>query len=263
MNQAWCQQVKLMTYNIRFDDAKDSINGWNQRKRDVLKIMKDSEAGIIGVQEALKHQILELNENLIDFEYIGVGRDDGIDHGEFSAILYNTNNYQVIKSETFWLSDTPDKPSYGWDAAFKRICTAALMKDVENDTEFWVFNTHFDHMGFYARRKSAELVVKKINQLNPDQAPAILMGDFNVTPFEKPYKIITSSLQDSRLNANEIKGVNIGTYNGFKNEFEHNRIDFIFTNKLNILFYAQINDKMRNGNYPSDHFPVIIELEIN
>jgi len=262
MTSAWSQEVKVMSYNIRYDDTKDSINGWAQRKHDVLKIIEESGAKIIGVQEALLHQIKDLDQAFLGFEYAGVGRDNGYEHGEFSAIFYDTTLYQKLKTETFWLSDMPERPSYGWDAAFRRICTVVQLKDLDSGTDFWVLNTHFDHMGYQARKKSAELVLKKIKQFNPNNQPLILMGDFNVNPFEKPYKTLTHTLQDSREAAKEIMGKNLGTYNGFYNEFLPKRIDYIFSNQLEIIFYTQINDKMRNGNYPSDHFPILVLLDI-
>lgn len=258
----WSQDIKIMTYNIRYDDTKDSINGWAQRKHYVLKIMEESDAKIIGVQEALLHQMKDIDHAFVNYEYVGVARDDGYEHGEYSAIFYDTTLFKMIKNQTFWLSDMPERPSYGWDAAFKRICTAVLLKHIESHQEFWVFNTHFDHMGIQARKKSAELVLERIIQFNPDHLPTILMGDFNVTHFEKPYKTITKSLQDTHLASNEIKGRNIGTYNGFQEVFEPKSIDFIFTNQLNILFYTQIVDQLPNGNYPSDHFPILVELNL-
>lgn len=262
MTSAWCQEVKVMTYNIRYDDTKDSINGWEQRKHDVIRIMDQSNAEIIGVQEALLHQMKDLDQAFINFEYSGAGRNNGYESGEFSAIFYDTTRFQKIKDEIFWLSDTPERPSYGWDAAFRRICTAVMLKDMDSDQLFWVLNTHFDHMGYQARKKSAELVLKKIIQFNPKNLPIIVMGDFNVTPFEKPYKDLIYTLQDSHSVANEMMGIDIGTYNGFYDEFFPKRIDYIFTNQLEILFYAQISDKMRNGNYPSDHFPVFVLLDL-
>lgn len=263
LNSLNAQNIKVMTYNIRYDGAGDTTNGWAPRKYAVIKILKESEAGIIGVQEALFHQMRDMNEALYAFEYVGVGRDDGKKEGEFAAILYDTTLFKLEKTKTFWLSKTTSRPSIGWDAELERICTAALFKNREDNRDFWVFNTHFDHMGFQARIKSAELILKKIRGLNPDNLPVILMGDFNADIYSKPYKILTKSMTDTRLASAEIMSKNMGTFNGFQNDFLPERIDFVFTKRAIIHSYMEIYDKMPNGNYPSDHFPVLVELSFD
>lgn len=260
INSLAAQDIKVMTYNIRYDGAEDAINGWGSRKYAVIKILKEYDAGIIGVQEALLHQMRDMNEALESFDYVGVGRDDGKKEGEFNAILYDTTLFKLVKTKTFWLSKTTNRPSIGWDAALERICTAALFKNLEDNRDFWVFNTHFDHMGFQARSKSAKLILKKVKGLNPRNLPVILMGDLNATIHTKPYKIITKSMKDSRLSSSELKSKNMGTFNGFQEEFIPERIDFIFTKGLDTHTYMEVYDHMLNGNHPSDHFPVLVEL---
>ncbi|MGB5555573.1 MAG: endonuclease/exonuclease/phosphatase family protein, partial [Flavobacteriaceae bacterium] len=123
------QSTKVMTYNIKYDNVSDTVNNWNDRKEAMVDQLKKHDPGIIGMQEVLYGQLEYLDESLPDFEYVGVGRDDGKQKGEFSPILYNSKKFALLRSNTFWLSKTPEKVSVGWDAALERICTYALFED--------------------------------------------------------------------------------------------------------------------------------------
>jgi endonuclease/exonuclease/phosphatase family metal-dependent hydrolase len=255
-----------MTYNIRYDNPKDSSNNWEHRKEFLLSQLNYYSPDIIGTQEGLEHQVKWLDENLIDYNYVGVGRADVKEKGkgEFSAVYYNTKKLKKIFSNTFWLSETPDKPSRGWDASLNRICTYLLLEDKENGNKFWVFNTHFDHKGKFAREKSAELILSKIKSINVENLPVILMGDFNLTPNELPIKNISKRLNDSRHSAISNVFGSEGTFCSFDIcKKVSRRIDYIFTSE-NILVqdYAVFSDVV-NQKYPSDHFPVFVNIKIN
>ena len=176
------QLIRTMTYNIRYDNAQDSPNSWDERKVDLSKQIFKYSPDVLGVQEAMHHQLEFLVKNLPGYRYVGVGRDDGEQKGEYSAIIYNANKFKPDTSGTFWLSKTPETPSKGWDAAFERICTFAKFYNKEDATSFWVFNAHFDHIGPLARQKSAELILSMINQYTQQKEAVIVMGDFNVAP---------------------------------------------------------------------------------
>ena len=147
---------------------------------------------------------------LTEYDYIGVGREDGIKKGEFCAIYYESETYNVIESSTFWLSDTPEKVSIGWDAALERICTYGLFEHKINKKRIWVFNTNFDHMGEISKRKSSELIIDKIKDLNNFSGPIILMGDFNSLPNSRPVHTILKELKDSfNISLNKPKGLSL------------------------------------------------------
>ena len=160
------QSHSIMSYNIRYDNIWDVENSWTIRKDKVRQILVQYAPSIIGIQEGLLNQVQYLDSCLTNYEYIGVGRDDGKELGEFCAIYFDTTRYAVLNHSTFWLSETPDTISVGWDAALERICTYGLFKDRKTAEEFWVFNTHFDHMGARAREQSSVLILKMIKKIN-------------------------------------------------------------------------------------------------
>ena len=153
------QSHSIMSYNIRYDNEWDKVNSWEIRKDEVIKLIYEYDPGIIGIQEGLLNQVRYINNAFNNYDYFGVGRDDGKDRGEFCSIFYDKTRYDLQKSSTFWLSETPGKISVGWDAALERICTYGLFLDKKKGQNFWVFNTHFDHIGSIAREKSAELIL--------------------------------------------------------------------------------------------------------
>lgn len=254
-------QMNVMTYNVRYANENDGENSWSQRKNRITNQIKFFEPDIFGVQEALLMQMEHFKENLQGYEYLGVGREDGQEQGEFSAIFYKAEKFRVLKTETFWLSETPTQPSIGWDAAYGRICTYALFQEQHSQKKFWVFNTHFDHMGEKARENSVALILKKIEQLNEENYPVILMGDLNLEPDSEPIKLISETFEDSRRVAKNVTFGPEGTFNAF--EFHTpvtRRIDYIFTKKVDVLKYAVLTDS-DDLKYPSDHFPVFVKLQ--
>ena len=253
--------IKLMTYNIRYDSPNDGENHWELRKRWMSNQIKFVEPEVFGIQEGLFHQVSFLDDALPDYGYVGVGRDDGKFKGEYSAIFYKTQSLNVITNSTFWLSDTPEKPSKGWDAALERICTYALFERKTTKEKFWVFNTHFDHIGDTARIKSVDLILAQINKLNIECLPVFLMGDLNLEPTSEPIKKLSNEMIDSRYYSTALVFGPQGTFNGFKHdEPVTRRIDYIFTSKkgAEVKKYAVLSDS-KDRKYPSDHLPVLIE----
>ena len=263
MNQEMQSQetIKLMTYNIKLDYPKEGENSWMERKDFMIGQIKFYEPDIFGIQEGMPNQMKDMDGMLANYSFVGVGRDDGKDEGEYSAIFYNKNKYSIIESATFWLSQTPDKVSMGWDAVCNRVCTYALFEDTVTKTKFWVFNTHFDHVGKVARYESSQLIIKKIKELNTENYPVALMGDFNLEEDNESIQFILKYLQDSKAVSKSGAFGPSGTFNAF--EFHKpvtRRIDYIFVNEsVTVNKYAVLSDS-RDCKYPSDHLPVYVEV---
>ena len=256
------QSHSIMSYNIRYDNEWDKVNSWEIRKDEVIKLIYEYDPGIIGIQEGLLNQVRYIKNALNNYDYFGVGRDDGKDKGEFCSIFYDKTRYDLQKSSTFWLSETPEEISVGWDAALERICTYGLFLDKEKGQDFWVFNTHFDHIGSIAREKSAELILKKIASLNYRNLPVIIMGDFNSIPGSPPIEKIKTKLSDSfEVSIEKPKGP-VGTYNAFNPSMPiDKRIDYIFTKDFKVLSFHHIDDRLNDNNHISDHLPVLIHVQ--
>jgi len=258
----YSQPHSIISYNIRYDNNWDIENSWKIRRNKISQILVQYSPSIIGIQEGLLNQVQYIDSSLIDYDYVGVGRDDGKKKGEFCAIYFDTTRYVLLKNSTFWLSGTPDTISVGWDAALERICTYGLFKDRITKEELLVFNTHFDHIGVVAREKSSELILKRINKINRQSLPVILMGDFNSIPNSPPVKEIITELSDAlQISLEKLQGPR-GTFNGFNEDLPiEQRIDYIFTNKLKVLSYTHINDRLDNNRHISDHLPVMIKIQ--
>ena len=256
------QSLKLMTYNIRLDVESDGENKWSNRKDYFTSQIQFYEPDIFGVQESKPNQVLDIASALPAYDYIGVGRD-GIGQGESSNIYYKKNRFQLLQNSTFWLSETPDTISKGWDAAFNRVCTYALFKDLKTKKTFWVFNTHLDHKGELARTNGIQLILSKIASVNTKKYPVIFMGDFNSNPTENRILSLKKEMIDARDVSEEKPFGPSGTFNGFKhNEAVTECIDYIFISKnsnFNVKKYAVLSDS-KNLRYPSDHLPVYIEI---
>ncbi len=252
----------IMSYNIRYDNNWDVKNSWSIRKKKVIQIFGQYEPSIMGVQEGLLNQVQYIDSCLANYDYVGVGREDGKERGEFCVIYFDTTRYVVSKHSTFWLSETPDTISVGWDAALERICTYGLFKDKKTADEFWVFNTHFDHMGSMARERSSGLILDRINEVNHRSLPVILMGDFNSEPDSPPINKIRTEMSDAlQLSLEKLQGP-IGTFNGFDPDLPiERRIDYVFTRDVKVLSYIHVNDRMNNNRHISDHLPVMIKIQ--
>ena len=255
------QSHRFATFNIRWDNPNDAGNLWKDRAPQVIQLIQFHQIGLFGTQEGLNHQIEEMSQGL-GYEYLGVGRDDGAKKGEYTAILFDPNRYQLEDSGTFWLSPSPEKPSKGWDASLNRICSWGRFKTKEGN-RFYVFNIHYDHIGQQAREESSKLVSAKIREINAENLPVIWMGDFNVTPDNPAYLTITSDPQwkDARLVSKIPSYGPKGTFTGFDWEkMPDGIIDHIFVKgDLTVLRHGILTDNY-GKKYPSDHFPVMVEL---
>ncbi len=256
--------VRAMTYNLRLDVSSDGENKWDNRKNLLAKQIEFYEPDFLGVQEALPQQMHYLDSTMTAYDFIGVGRDDGKEKGEFSAIFYNKSKFKVVQQSTFWLSQHPDKPGLGWDAACNRVCTYGLFENLKTKKKFWIFNTHFDHIGTVARMESAKLILAKIKELNKANYPFVLTGDFNLTEDNESIKKITETLYDAKKVAKLNHGPE-GTWNAF--DFSKpvtERIDYIFIPKdknVSVKKYATLSDN-KNLRYFSDHLAVLADIEI-
>lgn len=260
MTQA--QYIKVMTYNIRFDGSGDGPDSWSQRREQVVEQLKFYQPSVIGIQEGLHNQVQYLDNELPAYHYRGVGRKDGKKEGEYSAIYYDTRRFSLIQNNTFWLSPTPDEPSKGWDADYERICTYVLLEDRSHQQPIWIFNTHFDHVGEESRYQAARLILKKIETLNTNGYPVVLMGDLNAEPGDRPIDTINDVMRDARVITETPAFGPEGTYNGFQyDEPAERRIDYIFVDGASVVRYGVLSDP-ENMRFPSDHFPVMAEIRI-
>ena len=252
----------LMTYNIRMNTPDDGVNAWPLRKDNVVGLIKFHQADIFGVQEALILQMNDLKSNLPEFDCVGVGRDDGEEAGEFMAIFYRKARFEKLDAGTFWLNEATDKPGLGWDAQCNRTCTWIKFKDKQSKKIFFAFNTHFDHRGKVAREESAKLILKFIANINKNNLPMFLTGDFNSSKEAPPIQKILTVLLDSRDKCLSTPYGPNGTSGGFEARVTKNVIDYIFiNNKVDVLRHGVLSDTF--GLYhPSDHMPVMAEIVI-
>lgn len=251
-----------MTFNIRLNTSSDSLNAWLYRKDKVTSQILFHEVQLLGVQEALHDQIIDLKDRLTKFKYAGGGRDDGREKGEYSAIFYDTARLQLLQTQMFWLSETPEMPgSKSWDAAITRMVTWAKLKDRKTKKIFFAFNTHFDHMGKVARKESAKIVLNKVKEI-AGCIPVIFTGDFNAEPSDEPIMIIMDKnnplhLIDSKAISQSQHYGPTGTFNGFQSKERNDQpIDYIFVKgKWKVLKHATISQTWE-GRFASDHFAV-------
>lgn len=259
---AKAQSVTVMTYNIRLDVASDGEDDWSHRRDFLVSQIRFYAPDIFGTQEGLPHQIAFLQQNLNSYGSEGVGREGG-GKGESTHIFYDKSKFSRRQSHTFWLSETPDTVSMGWDAACLRVCTAILLKDKRSKREFWVFNTHLDHVGEKARQNGIELILKKMAAFNVKNLPVIFMGDLNSNPQSAVLSRLKTTLCDTRELSQAPPFGPEGTFNGFKfKEPVKNLIDYVFITPspgLAVKRYAVLSDS-KNLHYPSDHLPVFVEL---
>ena len=262
------QGLYVGTYNIRYQNEGDCKkgNGWKQRCPVVCAQINFQHPDVLGTQEVLAEQLDDMKARLTDYDYIGVGRDDGKRKGEHTVIFYDRNAVKLQEQGHFWLSETPDRPGLGWDAACTRICTWGKFRSKRWKKTFYFFNLHMDHVGIVARRESAKLVVNRIKEIAKG-APVILTGDFNVDQNDTIYSIFTTSglLNDSYEHSKQRFAEN-GTFNGFNPDRKtDSRIDHVFVSPTFrvIRFGILTNSYWTNKGcrLPSDHYPVFVRLE--
>lgn len=256
------QKIKIISYNIRYNNPNDGKDIWENRKSAIVNFVLEQNPDFLGLQEVTQDQLLYLSSKFSNYNYLGVGRDDGKSKGEYSPIYYNKFNYNLILSNTFWLSETPKNISVGWDASMERICTYGLFTHNESGIKVWVFNTHFDHIGEIAREKSVDLILSKIKELTQNKDRVIITGDFNLMDDSKPIKKLQKSFND--VNINMIRNNKLfGTFNDFViNSISEKRIDYIFQKNLILINSTHGHIKTNNGRWASDHHPVISVLKL-
>jgi len=252
--------INVASYNLRYNNPGDGANAWPARREMVRSLIAYHEFDIIGTQEGLADQIADLAQ-MAQFDHVGVGRDDGKDAGEHSAIFFRKSRFALLSKGDFWLSETPDRPSLGWDATCcNRIVSWARLRDRSSGKVLFVFSAHFDHEGKVARRASADLLLRKIAEIARGE-PAICVGDFNSTPETPQIGAMSKAMRDAAQVSKLPAYGPGGTYNGFRLDAPMaDRIDYIFVDRhFDVLKYAVLSDSL-NGRYPSDHHPVVARV---
>ena len=281
-------RFNVATYNIRQQNGVDNAagNGWERRAPYVAQLVRFHDFDIFGTQEGFKNQLEDMKANLPGYDYIGAGRDDGKEAGEHSAIFYRTDLFDVVDHGDFWLSENPDRPGLGWDAACVRICTWGKFRHKPSGKEFLFFNLHMDHIGTTARVESAKLIKRKIDEFG-SELPTFLTGDFNVDQHSPSYATIIEGgkLTDSHERADFVYELN-GTFNNYKTDgYSTSRIDHIFVSPaVEVERYGILTDTYRTPQEesaemktndapaevkihhftprtPSDHFPVLTTVK--
>lgn len=259
--------INAMSFNLRLDTPIDSLNNWQYRKNVAAQIILQKNIDVVGVQEALHNMMEDLESAMPEYTAIGVGREDGKEKGEYSAIFYKTKKFTEKKSGTFWLSETPDVPgSMGWDAACTRVATWVVLEDNETKENFFFVNTHLDHIGVKARQNGVHLMIEKAMK-EANGLPFIITGDFNASPDSNVIQYVKNQENPKILMAREIakeKHDKKGTFHDFGKiaEGEREYIDFIFVSEgCTVLYYEAIDDKL-NDIYLSDHNPIWAKITL-
>lgn len=248
--------LKVMSYNIRLGSANDGTNSWAMRYIATGEMLEDQKPDVFGVQEALEYQVRFIEE-MCGYESVGVGRDNGKKEGEYMSIFWNKKKVSMLKWGTFWLSETPDKPSMGWDAACKRTATWALMKDKRTGKKFYFVNTHLDHKGKEAQKNGLKLIVERIAEINPDGYPMILTGDFNMEPDNSNLADLDSKMQSVRKIAEKTDAHD--TFNGWGRG--KGIIDYIYVSGFSSYpEYQTVTKRYADRKFVSDHYPVCARL---
>ena len=253
------ESITLATFNIRCPVDK-TPHTWNERKPRCLAVIKQNRFDIFGVQEAIRFQLDDLVGN--EYQFIGGGRDDFKDKGEFSAILYRKDRFELIKGGTFGLSEKPDVPGFkSWKTAYPRIATWGLFRDKITGKVFIYYNTHLDHISELARINGIKLLVEHARK-NAAGKPLVISGDFNAKPDSGTYKTAKSLLLDSAVISQTPHTGPVYTFQGFGRYKPEQPIDYIFVSKeFTVLSHKTDDTKFPEG-FASDHFPVVTKLQI-
>ncbi len=266
--------LTVISYNIRQGVADDGENSWIYRRPATRAMIEDCKPDIFGVQEAYPEQLLYISGNCMEYSCIGVGREDGAKEGEHMSIFYNRNSINLENWGTFWLSETPEKPSFGWDAACRRTATWALMEHMPSGRKFYYVNTHLDHVGLTAQREGLKLIVEKIGKINQEQYPMILTGDFNVTPDNPVLDDLNKIMKSARLHAE--KTDTLASFNGWQKPistaalgdnlkadgYESLTIDYIYYSGFtSCTEFETIRKEYEGVPFISDHYPVRATLK--
>jgi endonuclease/exonuclease/phosphatase family metal-dependent hydrolase len=258
------EPLRVMSFNIRYGTANDGENRWPARRDLLFDVVRESGPHVLGVQEALGFQLDEMRATLDRYAQAGVGRDDGVAAGEYSAILYDTTRVELLEQGTFWFSDTPAAPgSTSWGNTIPRICTWVRLRDRTDGSIFRVYNVHWDHISQPSRERSAALLLERIAAGQQPAEPVIVMGDFNAGESNPAFLALTSSaavdLRDS-YRALHADSTGVGTFHAFEGGREGDKIDAILVGPGWDVQRAEIVRESADGRYPSDHYPVTAVL---
>lgn len=263
--------LRVMTFNIRNSGAKDGPNHWTHRKALAMDVVRAFDPDLLGLQEVLHDQAEDVRAGLPAYVFVGVGRNDGREAGEYSPVLYRAARFDLLQSGTFWLSDTPETvASKGWDAALPRIATWALLRDKASGARVLFLNTHWDHIGQRARVESAKLIRRKVAELlgGDGEAPktrVVIVGDFNALEEHDAMRTLIDATAPPRLidayrTLHPERRPDEASYHDFNGRREGGRIDFILHTPELTATEAAIDRTARDGRYPSDHYPVTAVL---
>lgn len=252
----------IIQYNIRMSTPADKDNAWPLRKEKVTGLLRFHGADIFNVQEALPEQMDDLTSMMPEFDHVGVGRDDGKREGEHMGVFYKRDRFQKLDAGMFWLSETPDKPGFGWDAVCNRYVQWIKLKDKITKKTFYVFDTHFDHRGVKAREESAKMILSYIKNINKENLPLILTGDLNLVKTSAPVQTILTQLKDAMDVTKTPHYGPVNTSGGFEVKVLRSKIDYIFVNDgVEVLRHGHLTDSFGLA-YPSDHIPVLADVRI-
>ncbi|MFS4417781.1 endonuclease/exonuclease/phosphatase family protein [Maribacter sp. 2307ULW6-5] len=259
--------IKAMSFNVRYDNPDDGKQNWHHRKENIVGMVGFYDPDIIGMQEVLVHQRDYLKTHLKKYGVIGVGREDGKEKGEFSPIFYKKDRFELLMSNTFWLSETPNKVSIGWDAALERIVTWAKFKERATGKVFFFMNTHFDHKGELARLESSKLLKEKSMAL-ASALPLVITGDFNLVPTSKGIQLLTApNGENTVVNSKDVAALTYGpdwTSCGFDHRPYKDRetIDYVFVRGVKAVKKHAVLAETLEDIFLSDHCPVLVEIEL-
>jgi endonuclease/exonuclease/phosphatase family metal-dependent hydrolase len=257
LQNATGQELEVLVWNIRYAGSQDGPDQWELRRDELISYMAGRKPAIIGLQEVLHGQLQDILNVMDHYQFTGVGRDDGKNKGEFSPILFDTTQIKMLQSGSFWLSETHDTVSVGWDALLPRICTYGLFTSKENGQNFWFFNTHFDHIGEEARMASAKLIQQRITAINSNDLPVLLAGDLNSEPQDENVLWLQKRWHDAFLKNPAERVFPEGTYCTFDPEYNpKKRIDYIFYKNLELKSFEHLTQKRSNGRWLSDHLAI-------
>lgn len=262
--------IKVMSFNMKRNYLSVGKNRWENRAALVAKVILEQRPDILGTQELTSVSLGDLQRLLPDYAYVGQGRGGG-DEGEYTAIFYRRDRFRLVAQRTFWLSPTPDVPSRGWLALFPRICTTCILAFADSDQLLHIYNTHLDHISYFARLEGLKLILREIldSQKQYGQQPVVLMGDFNATPGSRTLRRWQQYMESDPDIASLDNSYNLllGTpqtlgrsYHGFRGAVEGHPIDYIFTSKSLCPQAVEIHRSAYSSRFPSDHYPVVAEL---
>lgn len=264
--------VRALSFNVRYDTESDGRDAWPTRRDAVVALLRYHRPDVVCLQELLSHQFEAVRDELDRYEWFGVGRVDGGDEGEFVPVGYDATRFERADAEAFWLSDTPEVPgSLGWDADYPRVVTRVTLRERETDAELHVASVHLDHGGATARAEGASVLRRRLGELD---GPVVVCGDFNCEPDSTPYRRLVGEndrgappLRDAKTLAEDGHYGPEKTFHGFTGD-PTERIDYVFVRDCDVSLTATLTDRRDGrrgdddcGYYPSDHFPVVADVE--